>query len=81
MNKNSFSSSSVWNFEYGLRFLRTVTTWFGHSKGFDGVADPMPEDPVMVDPIKDNSNGKFERRVLSFVNQVINVSSSGWTTF
>lgn len=25
LNKNSFSSSKVWNLEYGLRFLRTVT--------------------------------------------------------
>ena len=27
LNKNSFSSSKVWNFEYGLRFLRTETWW------------------------------------------------------
>lgn len=25
LNRNSFSNSSVWNLEYGLRFLRTVT--------------------------------------------------------
>lgn len=43
LNKNSFSSSRVWNLEYGLRFLRTVTAWLGHSlRGFDGVTEPMP---------------------------------------
>lgn len=46
LKRNSFSNSSVWNLEYGLRFLRTVT-WPVHSSAFDGVHDPT--EPTVVD--------------------------------
>lgn len=46
MKRNSFSNSSVWNLEYGLRFLRTVT-WPVHSSALDGVHEPTEPTPTV----------------------------------
>lgn len=57
LNRNSFSSSSVWNLEYGLRFFRTVT-WPVHSKGFPvphGTLTPIePREPEQKKPDGDD---------------------------
>lgn len=63
LNRNSFSSSSVWNLEYGLRFFRTVT-WPVHSRGFElPQPTPIPGTPTPTptparEPAGNNEDGE-----------------------
>lgn len=60
LNRNSFSNSNVWNFEYGLRFFRTETWWLFDDWllllwPLDPIGPPPPPpppDPPLVQSIR-----------------------------
>lgn len=62
LKRNSFSNSSVWNLEYGLRFLRTVT-WPVHSSALEGVHEPTEPTPTVDGrPVSTHQNWNHDKK-------------------